>query len=131
MQTLEEGGWVKPAPASSEHMRVTFGGFLIDLARRSMSLQVGVAVQSVPEGGRFLQVTFPQSDPVLPSERVTLTLDGSEEYETRSGPLSGLKNFESYPVVVQLTVDEAGTTVLDELTQYVRFEAPPIDALRR
>ena len=131
VQTLEEEGLVIPRPKSSEHMRVASALFIIDMVERNVSLMVAVDVRSVPDGARFLRVRFPQTDPDSPPERLTLTLDGSREYEAQSRPLSGLRDLNAYPVLVQLTADEAGTMVLDELTQHVRFQMPPIDEIPR
>lgn len=120
-----------PRGQASEHMQVVFAHFIYDIAARNTRLRVGVGVRSVPDGASFLRVWFPQTDPDSPPERLTLTLDGPGEYEAESGPLTGLKNLGAYAVLVQLTADEAGTTVLEELTQRVRFQAPPIDQIPR
>lgn len=120
-----------PRPAASENMQVVFADFLFDIAERNTRLTVGVDIRSVPDAARFLQVWFPQTDPASPPQRLTSRLDGPGEYKAESSPLSGLRNFGAYAVLVQLTADEAGTTVLEELTQNVRYKMPPMDEIPR
>lgn len=125
ISSLERGGWVQSGPQSSKSMTVTSGGFIMTRGSSSQELFLGVRLNSIPAGAKFLRITFPDAKTKGPGEQQTIRLAGPKEYDAKSRPIGGLKYLESYPVVIQLLSDRSGGSVLEEVTQLVRFELSP------
>lgn len=123
--SLESGGWVTPKPQASKSMNVTMGGFEVDKQTKSIKLFINAELTSTPDAGRFVRITFPVGATKKPGETKVLPITKKKDYDAVSGPLTGLKYYDSYPVIIQITSDSAGSQVLEEITQYVRFELHP------
>ena len=123
--SLESGGWVPPKPQASKSMKVTMGGFEVDKQTKSIKLFISSELTSKPDSGRFVRITFPVGSTKKPGETKVLPITQKKDYDAVSGPMTGLKYYDSYPVLIQITSDSAGTQVMEEITQYVRFELHP------
>lgn len=106
-------------------MTVTSGGFIMKKESNAQELFLAVRLNSIPAGANFLRITFPDPQTKSPGEHKIIRLAGPKEYDTQSGPMEGLKYLESYPVVIQLLSDRSGSNVMEEMTQWVRFELSP------
>ena len=122
---LESGGWVPPKPQASKSMKVTMGGFEVDKQTKAIKLFINTELTSTPEAASFVRIIFPIGSTKKPGETKVLSITKKKDYEAVSGPMTGLKYYDSYPVVIQITSDSAGSQVLEEITQYVRFELHP------
>lgn len=89
-----------------------------------MNLFLVVSVQLVPVKAKFLRIVFPDPHTKEPRETRIISLAGAKDYEATSDPMTGLKHYDAYPVVVQLSEDRSGTSVIEAFRQYVRFELP-------
>lgn len=123
--SLESGGWVPPSPQKSNSMEVVTGGFTWERGQASMNLFLAVDLKTVPPEAKFLRFVFPDPQTRKPRETRVVRLAGAKNYDATSDPMSGLKRFDAYPVVVQLSADRSGTHVLEEVRQYVRCEFTP------
>ena len=123
--SLESGGWVPPSPQKSNSMEVVTGGFTWERGQGSMNLFLMVDVKSIPSEAKFLRFVFPDPQTRKPRETRVIRLAGAEKYDATSDPMNGLKRFDAYPVVVQLSADRSGSRVLEEVRQHVRCEFTP------
>jgi len=122
---MERGGWLPPKPQVTKSMVVTGGGFIADIKTKSLKLTVSLHLNSIPESARFIRVTFPDGQTKARRETRVLPITSKKDYDATSSPMSNLKYYDSYPVLIQVTSDSSGAQVIEEMTQFVRFELPP------
>ena len=124
MSSLERGGWVQPEAQKSKSMEVEIGGFETS-GKGAMKLFVGIQIKSIPNEAHYLRIFFPDARTKKSKEARVIRLKGTKSYTAKSSPMKGLKYLDAYPVVIQLTSDREGRQVIEQLTQYVRFQLPP------
>ena len=119
----ERAGFAVPKPQSSTSLQVLEPGFVLLPRSKEVVLSVTLKVTDAESGGRILRVTFPEGETKALTEVVSLALEGEPELRARSSALSGLEYLDIYPVRIQLLSGQ--DEVLEEFTQYVRFEVTP------
>lgn len=122
---LERSGLAAPKAQSSESMEVVSAGFVLKPVSKTVVLSVTAGLQERVGAAGFLRVTFPAGLGQTSTETVTRPWGAEKELRVRSSAVHGMNYLESYPVVLQLTTAEQGGEVLEEITQYIRYEVPP------
>lgn len=120
---FERAGLAVPKAQSSKSLEVVAAEFVLKPLRREVVLSLTVEFLQESTRGTSLRVTFPEKGSKNPTEVVTLVVAGESQLRARSSPLSDLKYLDSYPIRVELL--SGGGEVLEEFTQYVRYEVPP------
>lgn len=108
-------------------MAVQTAEFVLLPSSQIVVLSVEAEAQMAQGEEAFLHVYFPDSGSEDAVEQKTLSISGSGQgpFRVRSSAQKGLRFLKSYPVKIRLTEDRAGEFIVDELTQWVRFEVPP------
>ena len=123
---LEKEGFIKPRPQESENMKVTGGGFILNVTKDGIEAKYSILLnlknlENVDTKNMWILAEFQNPNKWNDYQKKVIPIQTSDKFiNIQSNNIYGFQRYRAYLVSIRLFKDKEGKGSVDKLRQYLR-----------